>query len=143
MKTALFVVGQKRSIIDTKMQMKLKEALKYFDGDIFFVLEEDNGSLDLSIFNPKEVIYYKFNGTAKSYVLMSFGWSHCMNLMHKYEKINETKYDLVYKTRPDLLLRNYIPTELNINKTDLRQPIAYPYWNLKDPALKQLRAGFN
>jgi len=125
MKTALFVVGQKRSIIDTRMQMKLKEALKYFDGDIFFVLEEDNNSLDLSIFNPKEVIYYKFNGTAKSYVLMSFGWSHCMNLMHKYEKINETKYDVVYKTRPDLLLRNYIPTELNINKTDLEKKIVW------------------
>ena len=123
MKTALFVVGQTRSIIDTRMQMKLKEALKYFDGDMFFVLEEDNGLLDLSIFNPKEVIYYKFNGTAKSYVLMSFGWSHCMNLMYKYEKINETKYDLVYKTRPDLLLRNYIPTEFNINKTDLEKKL--------------------
>tara|TARA_B100001057_G_scaffold390173_1_gene398092 strand:+ start:3377 stop:3559 length:183 start_codon:yes stop_codon:yes gene_type:complete len=59
MRYAIFFVGQKRSIIDNRMKLKLKDALKYFHGDIFFVLEEDTYKLDLSIFNPKEIIYYK------------------------------------------------------------------------------------
>ena len=41
MRYAIFFVGQKRSIIDNRMKLKLKDALKYFHGDIFFVLEED------------------------------------------------------------------------------------------------------
>ena len=85
MRYAIFFVGQKRSIIDTRMKLKLKEALKYFNGDIFFVLEEDKYKLDLSIFNPKEIIYYKFHKKEKISIMMSFGWSKCMQLIYKYE----------------------------------------------------------
>ena len=125
MRYAIFFVGQKRSIIDTRMKLKLKEALKYFNGDIFFVLEEDKYKLDLSIFNPKEIIYYKFHKKERSSIMMSFGWSKCMQLIYKYEKINNAKYDIIYKTRPDLLLRNYIPTELKIDKNILDKKIVW------------------
>jgi hypothetical protein len=125
MKIAIFFVGQKRSIIDFRMKLKLKEALKYFNGDIFFVLEEDKYKLDLSIFNPKEIIYYKFHKKDKSSIMMSFGWSKCMQLIYKYEKINNAKYDIIYKTRPDLLLRNYIPAELKIDKNILDKKIVW------------------
>lgn len=125
MRYAMFFVGQKRSIIDTRMKLKLKEALKHFNGDIFFVLEEDNYKIDLSIFNPKEIIYYKFHKQDKSPIMMSFGWSNCMELIYKYEKINNAKYDIIYKTRPDLLLRNYIPTELKIDKNILDKKIVW------------------
>lgn len=125
MRYAIFFVGQKRSIIDTRMKLKLKEALKYFNGDIFFVLEEDKYKLDLSIFNPKEIIYYKFHKKEKISIMMSFGWSKCMQLINKYEKINNAKYDIIYKTRPDLLLRNYIPTELKIDKNILDKKIVW------------------
>jgi hypothetical protein len=125
MRYAIFFVGQKRSIIDNRMKLKHKDALKYFNGDIFFVLEEDTYELDLSIFNPKEIIYYKYHKKDKSSIMMSFGWSKCMHLIYKYEKINNAKYDIIYKTRPDLLLRNYIPSELKIDKDVLDKKIVY------------------
>ena len=125
MRYAIFFVGQKRSIIDNRMILKLKECLKYFNGDIFFVLEEDGYTLDLSIFNPKEIVYYKYPKKDKISILMSFGWSKCMQLIYKYEKINNAKYDIIYKTRPDLLLRSYIPTELNIDKNILDKKIVW------------------
>jgi hypothetical protein len=125
MNYALFFVGQKRSIIDNRMQLKLKESIKYFKGDVFFVLENDNNNIDLSLFNPKEVIYYKYNGLIKNGVLMSYGWSKCMQLINKYEKINNKKYDIIYKTRPDLFLHNYIPAELNFEKNNLNKKIVW------------------
>lgn len=125
MRYAIFFVGQKRSIIDNRMQLKLIDALKYFHGDIFFVLEEDTYKLDLSIFNPKEIIYYKYHKEDKGSIMMSFGWSKCMQLIYKYEKINNAKYDIIYKTRPDLLLTNYIPSELKIDKDVLDKKIVY------------------
>ena len=54
LKYALFIVGQKRSLIDTRMQEKLKESFKFFKGDIFFVLEEDSVNIDLNHFNELE-----------------------------------------------------------------------------------------
>lgn len=125
MRYAIFFVGQKRSIIDDRMKLKLKEALKFFKGDIFFVLEEDNQNLSLSIFNPKEIIYYKYPKKDKISVMMSFGWSKCMHLIYKYEKINNAKYNIIYKTRPDLLLKNYLPTELKIDKNILNKKIVW------------------
>tara|TARA_Y100000741_G_C18198935_1_gene536801 strand:+ start:229 stop:927 length:699 start_codon:yes stop_codon:yes gene_type:complete len=125
MRYAIFLVGQKRSIIDIRMKLKLKEALKYFNGDIFFVLEEDECKLDLSMFYAKEIIYYKYYRPDKISILMSYGWSKCMDLIEKYEKINNYKYDIIYKTRPDLLLRNYIPNELKIDKNILEKKIVW------------------
>ena len=123
---AIFFVGQKRSIIDNRMKFKLKESLKYFNGDIFFVLEKDEYNLDLSIFNPKEIVYYKYDKKEKkSSILMSFGWSKCMQLIYKYEKINNANYDIIYKTRPDLFLKNYIPNELKIDKNILDKKIVW------------------
>ena len=114
---ALFVVGQTRSLIDERMKIKLKEAFKYFKGDIFFVLEKNKINIDLSEFNPREIVYYKFNENNNNIpgcILMSYGWSNCMNLITKYEKINNIKYDIIYKTRPDLLLQNYIPNSIKL-----------------------------
>jgi len=57
--------------------------------------------------------------------MMSYGWSKCMQLIYKYEKINKAKYDIIYKTRPDLLLRNNIPYALKIDKNDLDKKIVW------------------
>jgi hypothetical protein len=122
-RTALFIVGQKRSLIDKRMQEKLKESYKFFKGDIFFVLEENNDNIDLSNFNAREIIYYKYksepNKYIPGYILMSYGWYNCMSLIYKYEKINNYKYDIIYKTRPDLLLENYIPEILKYNDREI------------------------
>lgn len=124
-KYVIFFVGQKRSLIDNRMKLKLKESLKYFKGDIFFVLEKDDHKVDLSIFNPKEIIYYKYPKKASSSVLMSYGWSQCMKLINKYEKIKGEKYNIIYKTRPDLLLKNYIPNKLVFSNNILNEKIVY------------------
>ena len=91
------------------MKLKLKESLKYFKGDIFFVLEKDDSEIDLSIFNPKEIIYYKYPNKASSSVLMSYGWSHCMTLINKYEKIEKYNVDL-------LEISNYICSLAQLKK---------------------------
>ena len=123
MKSALFIVGQLRSLIDKRMQYKLKESYKYFEGDLFFVLEESNDIIDLSNFNAREILYYKLMNENNTYipscVLMSYGWYHCMFLIRKYENINNYKYDIVYKTRPDLLLENYIPKVLTCDNIEI------------------------
>ena len=127
MKYALFFVGQRRSIIDVRMQLQLKEAIKHFHGDIFFVLEEDeNNQVDLSIFNPREVFYYKkYRYKVPGPILMAYGWTHCMTLIQKYEEIDNGKYDIIYKSRPDLLLRNYIPMKLNIHEDVLNKKVVW------------------
>jgi hypothetical protein len=123
---ALFVVGQVRTLYDNNIKSYIKECLKYFQGDIFFVLEKDNNmKIDLSMFSPREILWYKYNGIGHSALLMSYGWSQCMPLLTKYETINKCKYDIIYKTRPDLLLRNYIPKDLNITIKQVQDKIVW------------------
>ena len=130
MKQCIIVVGQIRSLRSPNMQSKLLESFKYFEGDLFFILENEDIHLDLSKFKAREIVYYpklKAKSTKRkgSLEFQFYGWYQAYSIIQKYENIDNSKYSLIYKTRPDLFLKNYIPTNLNISKNDLKQKIVY------------------
>ena len=124
----LVIVGQLRTLVVDKVKSRLKEILSKYDGDVFFIIEKDDVSIkfDFSEFNPKDIKFYKYNGPSCDLTyLCSFGWYNCMELILKHEQINNQKYDLIYKSRPDLYIQNDILNCPDISESDLNKAIVW------------------
>jgi hypothetical protein len=112
--------------------------------DIFAVFNDDvddeTKNIIIKFLNPKKIIWlkddinlYKNKNTNfnPSFYLMYNKISICNNLKKDYEIENNFKYDLNIKTRPDLIINDYIPESIinNINDNTFYSPYLIQFSN--------------